>query len=143
MRRLKPDPIGDPRNPLAVYLLTLALLSGALIVSGVPSDDVELPGHARLAWGCVLTFGSLNALTGMFWQGDPRTGLMLKRVGFLSLVIAAVVYAVALGLLFGGVAFLSSAILLGFAWACALQYRRVNGVIRRIIRLTDKADGDG
>lgn len=145
--RLKPDPIGEPRNSLAVFLLIMSFVSGALFLVGVPSSggiEAELPRAASLTWGAVLAFGSGCVLLGMFWQGDRRTGLLLKRTGFLALVVASGVYSATLVLLIGVRALLSASVVLGYGWACAHQWRRVNRTVIRIVRLTVRVhDGEG
>lgn len=136
--RIKPDPIGEPRNPLAVFLLALSLLSGLLIVVGVPSAgsiESQLPHWAAYTWGLVLTGGSSLVLAGMYWQGDPRTGLLMKRCGFLALVVASVVYASTLILFIGLGATFASALVVGYGFACGLQYRKINRVVRHTIRM--------
>ena len=138
---MKPDPIGEPRNPLAVFLLTLSAISGLLLVVGVPSAgsiESQLPRAASLTWGGVLGSGSMAALLGMFWQGDRRTGLVLKRLGFLGLVVASVVYAATLLLFFGVHSLFVSTIVAGYGYACGLQYTRVSRTIHRIIAETDR-----
>lgn len=137
---MKPDPIGEPRNPLAVYLLILALVSGLGLVLGEPtagSVDATLPLWASKTWGGMLAFGAGNVLSGMYWQADPRTGLVVKRLGFLALISASTVYAMVLFVAVGLPAFLVSGIVLGFGAACLVQYMRVNRRITRIIRRTE------
>lgn len=134
---MKADPLGETRNPLAVYLLGLCFISGLSLLVGVPTSgsiESELPLYLARTWGLMLTFGSAASLCGMFWQGDRRTGLLIKRVGMLSLSVAAFVYAAvvlfAAGLKGGFVA----GIILGFGLACSIQFARINRRVHRIIR---------
>ena len=136
---LKPDPLGDPRNPLAIYLLCLCLLSGTLILAGFDaSKSIEdsLPQFLVYVWGGTLVFGSVFALTGAYWQGDPRTGLVLKRIGYLTLAVAGLIYSLVLWWSFGLAATFPGGIVLGFSAASGIQYRRVNNRIKRIIEAT-------
>lgn len=136
---LKPDPIGEARNPLAVYLLLLALISGVGLLLGTPtagSIEATLPVWASKTWGGFLTVGGGCVLAGMYWPGDPRTGLVVKRFGFLALIVASSIYALVLLLAIGINAFLVAGIVLGFGVACTLQYLRVN---RRIMKIRKRS----
>jgi hypothetical protein len=138
MRRphLRPDPLGIPRNPFQVYLLCLAILSGGLLAFGVTtSGSIEdsLPTFYATSWGLMLVFGSAAALAGMFWPGDPMTGLVVKRSGLVAVGIAATVYVVVLVLFFGMRASLAAGVTLGFAYACFWQVHQINRHIRAVI----------
>lgn len=136
---MKADPLGEPRNPLAIYLLGLTFLSGLGTTFGVPSSgsiEAELPVYLARAWGVMLTFGSLSTLCGIFWQGDVRTGLVLKRVGMFSLMVAAFVYGTVLIVAGGLQAAYVAGIIYGFGAACAMQFRKINRRIRAIIQET-------
>lgn len=131
--RLKPDPIGLPRHPLVVYLLALTLLSGMANLLGEPttgSVEAELQPDIRLMWNVILTLGAMTALAGMFWPGDPRTGLLLKRFGYMALSIAALAYALVLILLVGQGALYVGLVIGGFSLACGHATRQVNQAIR-------------
>lgn len=137
--KFKPDPMGQPRNGLVIYLLVIAVMSGLGFLSGTPtagSIEAELPPLARYAWGAMLTVGAAGALTGMFWPGDPRTGLLVKRFGFVSLVFAALVYGTVLWASAGVRAFLVWGSVYGFAMACAERAWRVDQMIKRVIQET-------
>lgn len=132
---MKPDPLGTPRHPLVVYLLGLGALSGATDLLGQPtagSIESELDPAARIGWALFLLLGCLATLAGMYWQGDQRTGLLLKRWGYLALTVAGTVYAVVLLGRFGVSALLLGMIILGFAVSCGVMVRRLS----RLIELT-------
>lgn len=136
---MKADPLGDPRNPLAIYLLALSLVSGLSLTFGAPTSgsiESELPLYLAKTWGFMLTFGSTASLLGMFWQGDRRTGLLVKRVGMLSLSVAAFVYAAVIVVAAGMNGAFISGIILGFGLATFLQFLRINRRIHRIIQAT-------
>jgi hypothetical protein len=87
-RHLKPDPLGVPRHPLAVYLLALAAFSGASQAIGVivaAPPQIALPPAVNFAWATMLFLGGLSSLSGMYWQGSVPTGLTLKRIGMAML----------------------------------------------------------
>lgn len=129
----KPDPLGIPRHALVVYLLSLCVLSGLANLFGEPtagSVDAQLMPAVRMAWSGILTSGSAAALAGMYWQGDPRTGLLLKRFGYLGLTIAAAAYALVLVALVGQAALFVGLIIAGFAVACGWAWGQVNRAIK-------------
>lgn len=137
--KLKPDPMGQPRNGLVIYLLVVAVMSGTGFLFGTPtagSIESELPPLARYVWGAMLTVGSACALIGMFWPGDPRTGLLVKRFGFVCLVFAALIYGTVLWLNAGVSGFLVWGSVYGFAAACAERAWRVEQMIKRVIQET-------
>lgn len=141
--QLKPDPLGVPRNPLAMYLLGLALVSG--IITAYPSEEgasgaiSTLPSIMSNLWGVVLAGGSAATLVGMFWQGAITTGLLLKRVGMFALAVASFCYALVVAVNVGLSGLFSSGSILGFGFACAWQYRALNARVKFIIRATAEA----
>lgn len=136
---LKPDPLGQPRNPLAVYLLLLALVSGAGMLAGVTTArNVEdaLPHFVAATWGGLLSFGSGATLVGMYWPGAVATGLLWKRVGMFTLTIAAAVYSVVLLVAFGTAGAFQSGTIAGFGAACCVQFARIEQRVKAIIEAT-------
>lgn len=138
--RLKPDAMGEPRNPLQVYLLCLCILSG-LSTMGATSEGTSgsidsLEHHSRVLWGTMIASGGFMALLGMYWQGDARTALILKRLGFMTLVIPCIIFSIVVVSVAGWGGATVAATLLGFAVACYLRARDAHRLIRRIIRRT-------
>lgn len=134
--KLKPDPLGVPRDALAIYLLTVAALSGASNLLGLTtagSIESELHPLARLAWGGMLLMGSIGVLSGMFWQGDQRTGLVVKRFGFASLFFASIIYTAVLLTSYRNEAAMVGGWVLGFAVACGYRWRQVERAINQIV----------
>jgi hypothetical protein len=139
MRRwhLKADPIGYPRHGLVVFLLALCVMSGLGLLFGEPaagSLEAALDHQVVVGWAILLTLGSTSALLGMFWQGDVRTGLVAKRLGYAALTFASLIYAIVIIGTFGREATLIGGILLGFAYACFHTWRRVNQRINEILK---------
>jgi hypothetical protein len=133
---MKADPLGVPRHPLVVYLLALAVISGLGILLGgrtAGSIQDELDPLARYTWAIMLTLGSTTTLAGMFWPADQRTGLLLKRWGYLALSIASFVYAIVVMTTIGSGATLFSGTLVGFGIACGLMVRRINRLVNATI----------
>lgn len=133
---LKPDPLGYPRHGLVVYLLLLCTLSGIRLLFGAPaagSIEEALDRQVVIGWATLLTLGAGCALAGMFWPGDVRTGLLVKRLGYAALTFAATIYALVIFATFAREALLIGGILLGFAYACFHTWRRVNQRIREIL----------
>lgn len=133
---LKPDPLGYPRHGLVVYLLGLCVLSGVTLLFGEPaagSLEAALDREVVAAWAALLTLGAATALVGMFWPGDIRTGLVAKRLGYAGLTFASAIYALVIIGSFQREATLVGGVLLGFAFAAAHTWRRVNQRIRQIL----------
>lgn len=139
--RLKPDPLGIPRNPLAVYLLGLCIVAGIPLLFGVTtagSLEAALVPWVVHAWGAMLVFGGTSTLLGMYWVGDARDGLLLKRVGMLTLTLASTAYTMAIMRHFGVRGLFPGGIVAGFAVACYVQFRVINNRVRAIIDLTQQ-----
>lgn len=134
---MKPDPLGHPRHPLVIYLLTLALVTGVTSLAGTGtagSVEAELDRVAVIGWSAALAAGSATVLLGMFWQGDPRTGLVLKGWGYYALTLAALVYALVLVERFGPAGAMPvAATIAGFAVACGVMARRIRRVIKAAV----------
>jgi hypothetical protein len=144
---LRPDPLGFPRHGLVVFMLALCVTSGLATVVGEPaanSIEATLPEATTLVWGGMLLVGGLGALVGMFWQGDPRTGLVAKRFGYTSLCLASLIYApillVSAGIPGGA---LAGGTVLGFALACAHTAWRVDRRIAAILEAGELPEGVG
>lgn len=137
--RLKPDPLGVPRSPLAVYLLVLASISGLGLVVGASTAalvETSVPVEVSFTWGLILFLGSLLTLIGMYWQGDIRTGLVLKRLGMFSVGVAAILYGALTAFVLGSPALFSAGTTIGFGVACFAQFHIINKAIHSIITIT-------
>ena len=136
---LKPDPLGLPRNPLAVFLLVLTLISGLMQALGLVSTksvEAALPHYVGVVWGWMLVLGAGHTLLGMYWPGLISTGLLLKRVGMFALTIASFFYAVTIVVAFGLQGLFTAGIILGFSLACGVQFKRLNDRVKAIIAVT-------
>lgn len=141
MPHLKPDPLGVPRNPFAVFLLCLALASGTITLLGTPAStsmEAALPELAVRTWGGTLAFGSWITLVGMYWQRDISTGLLMKRIGMLSLMIGASFYTITLLASEGIRVLFPASTVFCFGVAAFVQYRNINRRIRFIIEETHR-----
>jgi hypothetical protein len=96
---------------------------------------------AQLLWGMLIFVGSMDVLLGMFWQGDARTGLILKRLGFIMLVVPCVIFGIAVVASAGSGGITVALSLWGFAVACHLRARTVHKHIKAIIRLSEASNG--
>lgn len=137
--QLKPDPLGIPRNPLAVYLLCLAFVSGLGMALGVTTSsgaEAAMPHWVSVAWGVVLVHGSGATLTGMYWPREVKDGLLFKRIGMFSLTVAAGMYSLAMIVVFGISVLFTAGIIFGFGAACAVQYHVINERIKAIMALS-------
>lgn len=138
---LKPDPMGEPRNPLAIYLLGLAVLSGFITAFGPSASDAvgrAVSESMQRLWGVLLVLGPGATLVGIYWQGQIRDGLLIKRWGMLATALAAAMFSgVVLGTLgVGGI--LTGGIIAGFGVACVWQWRRIEKRVRAIKELSEE-----
>lgn len=132
-----PDPLGSPRHPLVVYLLALALFSGLSELFGASTSgavEAALHDSTRDTWAFILALGSAAALAGMFWPGDRRTGLVLKRLGYAALTVAASIYCLIVLLTVGQAGLSVGLVIFGFGVACGIIARRVDKTIRSALR---------
>jgi hypothetical protein len=137
--KLKPDPLGVPRNPLAVYLLLLCFVSGVGMVTGNTTARAVEDGVDPLVaftWGMILLLGSAATLLGMYWPGDIRAGLLMKRTGMFCVGVAAVIYGFVVGISVGTGGLLAGGTIVGFGVACFAQFNIINHRIQSIIHIT-------
>lgn len=137
-----PDPLGVPRNPFHVFLLVICLLNGGVLASGVSTSlSLEaglVPLFERL-YGLILFIGAGAVLAGMFWPADPRSGLLLKRAGYLALGISATIFGIVGVVRFGLVGLLSASVAIAFGAICFWYVWRVE----RFVRASLRRDHDG
>lgn len=137
--RWKGDPLGYPRNPLAVYLLALALFSGTLSLFGIntaKSIEDTLPLLPRMVWAFLLVSGSAASLVGAFWPGSIPTGLTLKRLGAFTLGVASFLYAIVLVVAFGLPGLTQAGIIAGLGVACWIHHRQIVARINQVVDLS-------
>jgi hypothetical protein len=141
---VKPDPLGRPRNPWHVYLMVVCTILGAATAFGYTLSAAlgdALVSPAERGFGVLMAYGGLMVLIGMFWQGDPRTGLIAKRVGYLALGIAAVIFGCANIVAFGLRGVISAALTWGLAGLSLWQGWEVHKHITDAI-LSGRAEPD-
>lgn len=136
--KMKPNPSGEERNPFQVYMLVLAIVSGiSSLVRDTPSTSgtvaYYLDGWTLLVWSLMLSLSAFAVLLGMFWPGQVRDGLLLKRIGFLGLIIPTTTYAIVLGAVHGVEALTLSLTMLAFSLACVIQFVRVDRKVRKSV----------
>ena len=139
MIRLKPDPMGESRNPFQVFLLCLCIFSAwSILADDVPSTvgtiEYYLNTWQEVIWSTLLIGGSGFALLGMFWPYNRGTGLILKRFGFNVLCVPIFMYGLLLVFKFGFGGLTMATILWGFAIASGTQARRVNKRIKEVLK---------
>lgn len=145
-RHVKPDPMGEPRNPFQVFLLLVSLLNGTASLFGSygAGSVAQYASNINLfIWGFLLFIGSLATLMGMYWLGDKRDGLLVKRMGLVALASPTLIYGIILLMSSDGHARYAGMIMMGFTLAAAIQAHRVNSHIKAIIQLTEHLNGHG
>lgn len=142
---IKEDPLGVPRNPLAVYLLIICFVSGLGMATGNTTARAVEEGVDPLIgflWGLILLLGSGVTLVGMYWPWDVRPGLLLKRTGMFCTGVAAIIYGCIVALTMGTEGLLAGGTIVGFGVACFTQFAIINRRIHSIIDVTRRGGDD-
>lgn len=121
-----------PANPFEGFLLFVCVLQGFMVLSGAakPASILTLlPYGFRTVWAGLLLFGGLIALAGLYWPGNPFTGVEVKRVGLLTCAFPTLAYSLALfGL--GSIGFVAGTQSLIFAAACFWRVLQVTQALK-------------
>lgn len=138
---MKPDPLGVPRDDFRVFILAWCVINGIANLFGRPTSvavQAQLTGVFERVYGATLSLSAAAVLAGMFWLGDPRDGLVVKRAGYIGLTFAVGVYggSSVARYSFGGV-FIAGASLI-FAALCARSAWVVHQRIRAAIEAADE-----
>jgi hypothetical protein len=142
----QPRPAGDP-NPFEEFILGVCVLQGCSVLAGAvpPTMGTALEPGLLLVWAALMILGGVLSIAGLYWPGDPITGVEVKRVGFVAAGTASLTYGVALALA-GPQAFVAAFLSLAFALACARRFiqvtRKIKGQRRRIVAARDTEGGD-
>lgn len=139
MNRRDMRPAG-PANPFEGFMLFVCGLQGFLVISHLAkpaSIMLLLPEGFRIMWATLLMFGGMVALCGLYWPGNPFTGVEVKRVGLLACAFPSLAYSIALFAL-GQVAFVAGVQSFMLAVACLWRVVQVSGALRSARkRITD------
>lgn len=131
MNRFEFRPAG-PANPFEGFLLLVCAIQGFLVQTGAakPTSILALlPNGFRLMWAGLLFFGGLVALSGLYWPGNPFTGVEVKRVGLLACAFPTLAYSLVLFSL-GNAAFVVATQSLLFAAACFWRIYQVSQALK-------------
>lgn len=78
-----------------VFLFLLCVLNGSLQVAGIPTSSAvvsQLEPRAIKSYGAMLATGGAFIVCGMYWPWHDMTGLYLKRLGYMAVGIATLIY---------------------------------------------------
>lgn len=134
------DPLHTGRHPFQIYILSLCILSGALLLLNrqEPSAIQQLlPQWMRVVWAVMLTFGAALALFGSYWPGGKAgaaNSLTVERIGLSIVGAAAIVYGFAIIVVASLPGMVAAAITLGFGLSCLRRARDIGRIIRTAIR---------
>lgn len=121
------DRPAGPANPYEAWIFAACILSGLATLARIarPSAIEEaVPPAFRLAWAGLLTAGAGAALLGLYWPGNPFTGVYLKRAGIIALAGALLAYGAALFTL-GHAGVVSSLLTLGLGCASLVRVQQI------------------
>lgn len=124
--RLKPDPIGMPRDEFRVFILAWCAVNGLAIALGSSTSasvEAQLSETFERLYGATLSISATAALVGSYWQGDARDGLLARRTGYTGMGFAVAIFAAATltrfslgGIFISGVSLIFAGICFRSAW---------------------------
>lgn len=118
-----PEPIAAAPERVLINF-SVVLIGVAALLSGRPGSLLELwPWWVAVEWALVMVAGGAAALVGYWKRQSSRWELWgsLERVGYLAILLAAVLYGVGVIVVFGWQGAFSGAIYLGIAFAKAVR----------------------
>lgn len=133
------DPLHAGRHPFQTYLLSLCVVSSVPLIVGEArpnSIDATLPDPVATAWGIMLFVGAVTALFGSYWLWDYANALTIERIGLLFAGAPAVIYGLAIAAVAGWGGAVTSALTLGFGFACLRRSRDIAKIIHTAIKAT-------
>jgi hypothetical protein len=125
--------MGDP-NPFEAYMFAACVLQGfAVLVGAARPTSIEqaVPLALRVVWAGLLLIGGAAVLAGLYWPGNPLTGVEIKRPGLVAVGGATLAYGVAL-VPFGAAGMVVAIANVSFAIACAVRVRQVTRRVRAV-----------
>jgi hypothetical protein len=128
------DRIAGYPNPFETYLLVASLVQGVLVALGIGHSTALEAAFSdspwlRWTWAALGTLGAATALLGLYWRGDPFTGVEVKRVGLIVTGFGALIYAVSLWL--SQPVPVAGLPAVAFAVACFVRTWQVSRLLRR------------
>lgn len=115
-------------------MLCAAVVVGASRVLAEPTSgslERALPITLVDVWYALLTFGSVIALTGVWWK-NPVPGLRVEQGGLIMLTSAGLVYGGAIAFTGGWRGLAAASFVFGFAVACALRAKDIGRILSRL-----------
>jgi hypothetical protein len=132
-RSMPVDRPAGPPNPFEAFLLVACIAVGALAVAGYAQpgafENVLPPWWLRI-WGALMLVGGCGAVAGLLWPWDPVDGVLIKRVGLVTLCPLLIAYGVAGLLTDPSARFVASAFAIALGVACAVRVRQVTLAVR-------------
>jgi hypothetical protein len=127
----KHRPTGEA-NPFEVCMLLACTVSGTSVLVGIAQprsvSDALTPVLLKV-WAVLMAAGGLSSLMGLFWPGDPFTGVEVKRVGLIAVGSGCLIYGCAATLL-GSAGFAVATVNLLLAAACLYRTFQVSKRLR-------------
>lgn len=125
-------PAGEA-NSYEAWVFAVCVLAGAATLTKLaqPSSlDAAVAPWLRVLWAVSMTVGGGAALAGLWWPGNPFTGVYVKRAGILAMTGPLLAYGVAL-LTLGRPGVVVGLVLLGLAGAGIHRVRQISRAAAR------------
>lgn len=132
-----------PPDPRALFVLVLCVIVGVpLIFANATPGSIasQLPPVAIVAWGCMLSGGSLLSLLGATRQ--TVNGVIVEQVGSVALGFACLIYAGAIWAAVQWAGSVPMGILFAFGLASFWRWGQLQGYLRAAEHLAQEARGE-
>lgn len=140
------DRPAGPANPYEAWVFAVSVVVGVatLVRLAQPTSlDSTINPWLRVSWALLMGCGGSLALAGLYWPGNPFTGVYIKRAGILAMAGALLTYGAAL-LTLGRPGLVVALVLLALAGASiarAIQITRAAATMARRLRQLEAGDG--
>lgn len=150
--KLRVDRPAGPANPFEAWCFGVSILAGVLATTPYATPvslDYATWSGFQVVWGSIHAIAATTALFGLYWPGNPITGIYVKRAGMVGLGGTLAAYSVALLTVAGAAGVVVGIELVGLSVACFVRSWQVTWIARRTIaRAKDlervvRADGEG
>jgi hypothetical protein len=132
-RTLTQDRPTGPPNPFEACTFAACIMVGlaTVIPSTRPASFQEvLPTWGLNAWGVLMFMGGTAALTGLYWPKNPMDGVLIKRVGLMTLGPLTIAYGIAGLATDPHTRFVAAGFAFSIGIACLWRTRQVTVAIR-------------
>lgn len=128
------------RSPFQLYLISLILLAGLGILTGVSNSTItEAMGKPySIIWGIFLTIGGFFILLGIYWPRNTVTGMLIERSGLVALGGACLIWSVLVIWRVQLNGLFSAMLTFGLFLACLAQWRWIDQNVKEVMKVINE-----